>query len=306
MIIKQNYNVSQLSWIHIGGKAKYYLELYNNNDIMDAINYCSENNLRYRFIGRGCNIYFGEYFDGAILKMCLDPDDTNLIDIFKKYNTDYTDNKNDEYYIVIPAHLNLMTIIYYLAKYNFDLSNMYGIPGSIGGAVINNAGAYGSEISDYLSEVVCLNIKGSKKYTKEEMQYTYRNSILKNNFEDILVTVFLKVTKTKLSENEIINKCNKIYDTRKSKFPVENNLGSAYESYFCNDGKIPVGALLDKINSKKLKFNNICIHDKHANVIVNHKKDNDIESMDNLINEIDNLIFLRYGIKLNIEIRKII
>lgn len=304
MKIHENYNTNQLSWIHIGGKSKYFIELFNNDDLIDAIKYCIENKLRYRFIGGGTNIYFGDFFDGALLKMSNDPNDTSFIDIFKKYHVNYSEDK-DDYYIVVPAYLNLCTIIYHVAELNFDLSNMYGIPGTIGGAVINNAGAYGSEIGDYVSEVICYNENGIKKYTKEAMQFDYRSSFLKDKSKDIVVSIFLQVQKSQLKSDEIIRKCNKIQEIRKSKFPTENNLGSVFQNYLCNDSKIAVGAMLDKIQTKMLKFNNLSIHEKHSNVIVNQKKDNDIESMDNMILEIEKRIFSRYGIKLNVEIQKI-
>ena len=180
MNVNHNHDTHNLSWIHIGGYAKYFIQVYSNEDILDALDFCASKKIKYRFIGSGTNIYFGKYFDGAIIKMCLDDKDTSKIDIFKKYNNDYSDN-SDEYYIVAPAYINLMSFIEYIANHGFDLSNLYGIPGSIGGAVINNAGAYGSEISDYVSEIICFNQESQFTLTQQDMNYQYRSSILKNN-----------------------------------------------------------------------------------------------------------------------------
>lgn len=181
MNISHNHEIHNLSWIHIGGHAKYFIQTYSNEDILNALDFCAAKKIKYRFIGSGTNIYFGKYFDGAIIKMCLDDQDTSKIDIFKKYNNDYSDN-SDEYYVVAPAYINLMSLIKYISGEGFDLSNLYGIPGSIGGAVINNAGAYGSEIGDYVSEVICFNHKSQFTLTQKDMNYKYRFSALKDDF----------------------------------------------------------------------------------------------------------------------------
>ena len=304
MNILNNYETHNLSWIHIGGYAKYFIQTYSNEDILDALDFCASKKIKYRFIGSGTNIYFGKYFDGAIIKMCLDDQDTSKIDIFKKYNNDYSDN-SDEYYIVAPAYINLMSFIEYIANHGFDLSNLYGIPGSIGGAVINNAGAYGSEISDYVSEIICFNQESQFTLTQQDMNYQYRSSILKNNFQDIAVTIFLCVKKGIKKIQDIKASMQQIYDIRKSKFPTHNNLGSVFESYFLNDGKIATGAILDCIESKKIHNNQIKICDSHANVITNPSRVNNIEALDSILDTMQEEVFNRYGIKLKQEIRKI-
>jgi UDP-N-acetylenolpyruvoylglucosamine reductase len=77
MNISHNYETHNLSWIHIGGHAKYFIQTYSNEDILDALNFCASKKIKYRFIGSGTNIYFGKYFDGAIIKMCLNDEDTS-------------------------------------------------------------------------------------------------------------------------------------------------------------------------------------------------------------------------------------
>lgn len=304
MDILNNYETSNLSWMHIGGHAKYFIKAYNNKDILAGLDFCASEKIKYRFIGSGTNIYFGKYFDGAIIKMCSDDRDTSKIDIFKKYNNDYSNN-DDEYYIVAPAHMNLMSLISYVADYGFDLSNLYGIPGSIGGAVINNAGAYGSEISDYVSEIICFNQESQFTLTRQDMKYQYRSSILKNNFQDIVVTVFLCVKKDIKMIQNIKNNIEQIYDKRKSKFPTHDNLGSVFENYFLNDGKIACGAILESIGSKKINNDQIRVCDSHANVVTNPSKVNNIDALDKILHTMQQEVFNRYGIKLKQEIRKI-
>jgi UDP-N-acetylmuramate dehydrogenase len=304
MNISHNYETHNLSWIHIGGHAKYFIQTYSNEDILDALNFCASKKIKYRFIGSGTNIYFGKYFDGAIIKMCLNDEDTSKIDIFKKYNNDYGDN-SDEYYIVAPAYINFMSLIKYISNEGFDLSNLYGIPGSIGGAIINNAGAYGSEIGDYVSEVICFNQQSQFALTQKDMNYKYRFSILKDNFKDIAVTIFLCLKKDIKKVQDIQDNIQEVYKKRKRKFPTDNNLGSVFENYFLNDGKIASGAILDLIGSRKINNNQIKVCDSHANVITNPSKVNDVNALDEILDAMQKQVFNRYGIKLNQEIRKI-
>lgn len=304
MNISHNHEVHNLSWIHIGGHAKYFIQTYSNEDILNALDFCVAKKIKYRFIGSGTNIYFGKYFDGAIIKMCLDDQDTSKIDIFKKYNNDYSDN-SDEYYVVAPAYINFMSLIKYISVEGFDLSNLYGIPGSIGGAVINNAGAYGSEIGDYVSEVICFNHQSQFTLTQKDMNYKYRFSALKDNFKDIAVTIFLCLKKDIKKVQDIQNNIQEVYNKRKRKFPTDNNLGSVFENYFLNDGKIASGAILDFIGSKKIHNNQIKVCESHANVITNPSRSNDIDALDEILDTMQKQVFNRYGIKLNQEIRKI-
>lgn len=104
---------------------------------------------------------------------------------------------------------------------------------------------------------------------------------------------------------DIQNNIQEVYNKRKRKFPTDNNLGSVFENYFLNDGKIASGAILDFIGSKKIHNNQIKVCESHANVITNPSRSNDIDALDEILDTMQKQVFNRYGIKLNQEIRKI-
>ena len=144
-IILENVNVgcyqtNHLSNINIGGITKYYVQVYDDHQLLSCINYCNNNNIKYRVIGKGNNIYFVNYYPGMLIN--------NQINYMQQLGT--TDH------FLVSAGTLLLDFIFFAAKFGVDLSNLAGIPGTIGGALYGNAGAYGTTISDIVEECTVL------------------------------------------------------------------------------------------------------------------------------------------------------
>ena len=304
MKIIQNKDLKEYSYIKIGGKCKIFIEIHTINDFIESIKYCKKYDLKYKIIGCGSNIYFSEYFDGAIL--------------YNKYvsivESDYypiiynKENKKDKIFIVSSGTI-LMDFINHCAKLGYDMSELSGIPGTVGGAVYNNAGAYGKEISDYFEGCTMIGEDNEVKiYGKNDVKFEYRESYLKKdkNYKDIIMNIFLKLP-CKENKGEIEDKINEIVKTRNGKLPDyknEPNIGCIFKNIYLNDSKIITGYLLEKMGGKKLKKGKLSIYKNHSNIVIN-KGNCSPDFMNNFTNEIKKKFFEKYGINLQYEVEYI-
>ena len=160
---------------------------------------------------------------------------------------------------------------------NFD--SLFGIPGSLGGAIIGNAGANNKCIFDELVSVLILDNGYTKLISKENIKYEYRNTSLKNSHKIILGAVF-KLEKGNVKESWDNIKIN--LEKRRNSQPLEYPSAG---SVFKNPDKTSAGKLIDECGLKGTKKGGARISDKHANFIINENnaKSSDIIYLIDLI-----------------------
>ena len=174
-------------------------------------------------------------------------------------------------FFVLSAFMDLRKAIYLLAKDKIStLAKLIGIPGTVGGAIVMNAGAYYSEISEHLLWVKYLENEKIIVKKKEELQFFYRNSEFKNKNRVIIEAAFSII----YDENtkQIIKE---ISEKRKERHPLEYpNSGSIFR----NGDDYLAYQIIKKINLYKYKIGNAMFSEKHANFIVNlgNAKANDV------------------------------
>lgn len=174
------------------------------------------------------------------------------------------------------------------------LESLCGIPGTIGGAIAMNAGAFGSYIGEYVEyvDVFCDGIK--TRFSNEEMQFQYRKSILSNN-KIVALQVKLKLN---TCNEYIIAQNMKMYNAKRRKNqPIEISLGSCFKKY----QNISAGYYIEKAGLKGYKIGGVQVSEKHANFLINcgdacsqdyHKL------MNYIIEEVNN----KYGVALEKEV----
>ena len=272
-----NYNTSILSNINIGGFTKYYYEAYTLKDFYKIIEFSK--NMKYKIIGDGNNIYFSNYYNGIIIK--------------NKYIEIYEDND----YINVSSGYLLMDLVKYCANINMDISNIAGIPGTIGGAVFGNAGAYGLEMKDIIDS--CIVIRNNKliNLNNNELEFNYRTSIFKKN-DYIIISIKIKKT---ISELDINHKINNILLIRNDKFVYSNNLGSIFKNPIINNNKIYAWELLDKLKLRNNIIYNLKFSETNPNIIINISNAS-TDDMNNLLNYIEETILKKFNIKIEKEI----
>jgi UDP-N-acetylmuramate dehydrogenase len=175
------------------------------------------------------------------------------------------------------------------------LEYLNGIPGTIGGALISNAGTTGHWIGDVVVDVDVLSDLGHvQTLKKEELRFYYRGSSLENRII-LASTLCLK----KAQKNDILNTINEIMNHRLKSQPLDEwNAGSIFK----NPPGQSVGELIEKAGLKGLKFGGAKISEKHANFIVNvgDAKSSDVRS---LIGMIKNKVKEMFNINLELEIK---
>ena len=283
--ISKNVNINKLSNINIGKISKYYYEVYTIKNIKYIINFCNKNNIKYTFIGDGNNIYFSDYYDGMIIK-----------NYYK--NISFNSSLN---YFNVSSGIYLINFILYASQYCFDLSKLAGIPGTIGGAIYGNAGAYGEEFGNFILECDVLINNKIIKLKNVDMKFGYRTSFFKENKNFIIISSKIKINKRDYSKNVINKNIFDIIKIRNNKWPTNNTLGSVFKNPIIDNNKIIIWKLLDTLNIRGKIINNIKILEEHPNIFLNINNAS-YKDLNNLINFIKKTILVNNNIKIETEI----
>jgi UDP-N-acetylmuramate dehydrogenase len=175
----------------------------------------------------------------------------------------------------------------------------YGIPGTVGGAVYMNAGAYGGQMSDVVVETEAYDVKAQKVITvkDEEHKFSYRHSLFADNHELIVLSTTMRLAEG--NAEEIFAKMNKNMTSRKEKQPLElPNAGSTFKRPGVN---IFVGKLIEDAGLKGYSVGGAQISEKHAGFTVNKggATSGDVLSV---IEHTKSVVYEKYGVSLETEI----
>ncbi len=239
----------------IGGNADFLVLPNSISQIQEAISICQQNNINYYVIGNGSNLLVSDSgFDGVIIKISKN---------FKGIEFGEENNKRE-------LSVKAGTLLSLVAKKAYEnsltgLEFASGIPGTIGGGVCMNAGAYGSELKDIITHVIVLNTKSNQivKLSNKECNFEYRNSeILKKGL--IVLEVILNLNHAEKSDISATMK--EFNRQRTEKQPV--NLPSAGSTF-----KRPLdnfaGKLIMDAGLRGYTIGGASISEKHCGFIVN-------------------------------------
>ena len=236
----------------VGGVADFFVIIKNENELKNIIEFANTNGIPKFLIGNGTNIIFTDKgFRGIVIKLDMQ---------------NYTIEKKEEYAIItaeaglgLPKLSNIA-----LAEELTGLEFMCGIPGTVGGAIRMNAGAYGSEIKDFVVETKYMDEDGNCFVMPlEEHNFSYRNSVFSTKNFYILNTKLKVKYGTK---EEIQNKINENTTARREKQPIE--FPSAGSTFKRKDGII-TAKLIDECGLKGFKIGGAEVSKKHAGFIIN-------------------------------------
>ncbi len=239
----KNADLKNYSTIKIGGKADIYFPC-NFMELKYLTQYFNKKNINYLILGNGSNILFTDNFKGKIISM------KNFCNIFIE---------NDK--IICESGVGLFQLCSFCANHQFGgLEFLYGIPGSVGGAVVMNAGAYGGEICEHIEKILVF--KDGEIYEKTNLTYSYRKGPLEG---EILLEVVFALNKAK--NDEILAKQMQILNLRKAAQPFAAlSLGSVFK----RSGDIIPAKLIDEWQLKGIKVGGAQVSRKHAGFIVNN------------------------------------
>jgi UDP-N-acetylmuramate dehydrogenase len=282
--IKKNISLASYTTFRIGGPAKFFVEVSSKDELIEALRYAKEKNSEFFILAGGSNVLVSDNgFDGLVIKIKN-----------KKEKIKIT-NQNSKLFLECWAGENLVGVVNFAADNGLTgLEDLAGIPGTIGGAVRGNAGAYAINevgIGSVAESVDIIDLDSdtneAKKMSKEECQFNYRSSIFKNNRKLIIVKVVLRLEKG--NEVEIKEKTKKTLDKRINEKP-KNWVGST-GSFFRNpavnkseliesfekdtgrkaiDGRlIPAFWLITEAGLSGKQMGGVKVSEKNANFIIN-------------------------------------
>ncbi len=248
--LKRNVNLKDYNTYRISSKCHYMVLPSTLEDLMTIVNYATNHNIAYFILGNGSNVILDGYFDGLIINM------KNLDGILEKGEAD----------VIAYSGVMLPKLCNYCVNHNLSgLEWASGIPGTLGGAIYGNAGAYNEAIYDYLEEIIVLHNGKIETIKKDKISYGYRTTFFQNKRQYIIVAAHLKLKPgDKTKSLELINdRLTRRLKTQPLNYPSAG-------STFRNPSKdLPAGKLIEEANLKGFKIGGAEISTKHANFIIN-------------------------------------
>ena len=281
-----DFNLAKASSFRVGGSTDIAIFPHNESELISAIVEARNNGIRFEVIGNASNVLFSDDgFSGAIIftkKLCELSCEGNIIKAFCGAK--------------LPVLSNLA-----LGNSLSGLEFSHGIPGSVGGAIAMNAGAYGGAISDVLeySRALDINTGIVQTLNQNEHRFDYRRSIYTENKNLICIEAVFTLNKGNITD--INNKMQENLQSRKDKQPYDlPSCGSFFkrpEGHFA-------AKLIDDCNLKGVSVGGAMVSPKHAGFIVNTggATSSDIVALAELV---ENTVCEKFGVKLEREVKYI-
>lgn len=279
--IEKDISLSTLTTYKTGGIAKLVVYPNNINNLKQMLKLIHKYNIKYFILGKGSNTLFSDKeFNGVIIKL-------DKLNNFKIKQTE----------IYVESGMILSELVQASVKNELTgLEFAIGIPGTIGGAIYMNAGAYGNNMSNIVKSVIVLNEKFQiKELPLEKLKFDYRYSIFQDNKNLICIAANIKLEHG--NHDEIASKIKENLLKRKNSQPLEYPSAG---SVFRNPEGNYAGKIIEELGLKGKNIGGAEISTKHANFIINK---NNASSSDilNLIKLVQKEVKDKYKIDLKLE-----
>ncbi|MDR0304807.1 MAG: UDP-N-acetylmuramate dehydrogenase [Chitinispirillales bacterium] len=267
----------------IGGEADFYLTAHNVSDIKFGLDFARDKNIPYFVLGNGCNVLASDKgFHGIII-------DTRRIDeIIVSENS-----------IKAGAGAHISSFVREAALAGFaGVEELAGIPGTIGGGIVMNAGAFSQKISDKISQICIYDCDSGLEriVSKEDVQFEYRSSIFKKKNYIIIWANFLFTLK--VAYGVLVSRQNEVLEKRKKSQPLEyRSCGSVFK----NPPDSYAGKLIEQAGLKGFSVGDAQISEKHGNFIIN-KGNATAEDIRKIIAEVRKVIVSDFSTQLEPEL----
>jgi UDP-N-acetylmuramate dehydrogenase len=275
----------------IGGPADYLVLPDSISQVSSLVKLCNKENMPFYILGKGSNLLVSDNgYRGLIIKIGQE---------FSQISVEESDTTiAGKYLVKAQAGIMLSKMANEIAEHSLEgFEFASGIPGTLGGAVTMNAGAYGGEMKDSIVCVVVADSAGNiLELNKEELKLGYRRSIIQDNHYIVLEAAFAF---PKGKKEEIRNKMNDLNARRKEKQPLEYpSAGSTFkrpEGYFA-------GKLIMDAGLSGFKVGNAQVSEKHCGFVINIGGASASE-VRALINEVITIVNHKFGVMLEPEVK---
>ncbi|MBL1209855.1 UDP-N-acetylmuramate dehydrogenase [Geminocystis sp. GBBB08] len=284
-VIYHSVALSQYTSYRVGGIARWYVEPQTWDDIQAVFEWIEKQQIPFTCLGAGSNLLVSdEGISGLVLNTCH----------FKDYAIDEENNQ-----VTVGAGYSLPKLAWKVAKKGLQgLDWAVGIPGTVGGAVVMNAGAHKGCIADILINAVVAYGDGNiEVLSRDELEYTYRTSKLQN--QQALVLKATLALKSGMAREEMLRITTDNFRMRKNTQPYDK---PSCGSVFRNPQPKAAGWLIEKIGLKGYQIGGAQVSHRHANFIINsgNATARDIFS---LINHVQEEVEKKWSILLHPEVK---
>jgi UDP-N-acetylmuramate dehydrogenase len=298
LAIQEHIPLAPLTTFEIGGAARYFIAIHTQEDLQEALSWSKEHALPFAILAGGSNVLVSDTgFEGLVIHIASN-------------NYSFTGSS-----LVADAGCSLLTLIRKASENGLGgWEKLAGIPGTIGGAARGNAGAFGTEIKDVITEVCALHRDTFEVriFTNTECDFSYRHSFFKSHSEWIITQVVSQLPQVTPAESK------RLIDetiTEREKRHLQNVRAAG--SYFMNpvaptsvvqlfekeknvsarEGRVPAGWLIEKAGMKGARVGGAIASLQHPNYIVNVENATS-DDVQKLAHNIKNAVKMQFGITL--------
>ncbi len=294
-LVFENEPMRNHTTFRIGGPADLFACPETEEGFIAGLKWCKEKNLPFYIIGNGSNLLVGDKgFRGVIFKIC------RTLDWVRREVIAADDAENSKIIVHVGAGMMLAKLakdISFMGYKGFEFAT--GIPGTLGGAIAMNAGAYGGEMKQILTAVKAVDMDGNvHEFTVDEMNLGYRTSRVQT---ENLIVLSATLEFKKGNADEIIQEVDQLTSQRKEKQPLEYpSAGSTFkrpEGYFA-------GKLIQDAGLKGYRVGDAMVSEKHSGFVINVGEAT-ANHVRQLMTDVDAIVYDKFQVHLEPEVRMI-
>lgn len=290
--MENNIELAKYTSFRIGGPAKFFVEAKSDNDFIEALRFAKENNLNFFVLGSGTNILIQDKgFDGVVIRNQM------------------KDIKMDGELVVADSGILLVLINQFANKNGrVGFEKLTTVPGTLGGAIYNNAHWKDDLLSNYVQWIEVIDPKDPElkiqRLNKDQLQFGYDDSLIKKNNLVALRAALL------LSEGDVAESKKTLLSYMKNRSDTQPygtaNSGCMFQNVQQNLGPgnhgTSAGYLIDQVGLKGHRIGDAVISEKHGNFFINEgkAKSEDILKLANLAKE---KVKEKFGVDLEFEVK---
>ena len=284
--IKQNEPMKNHTSFKIGGPAEFYIKITSIKELQKILEFAKKEKIKITILGNGSNVLVSDSgIKGIVIR-------TNLKEI------KIEPKEQNKIEITVDDATPIGFLAQKLLKEEITgFEEISGIPGTIGGAILMNAGAHGKEMKDIVTEITAIDYNGKiHKFTNEQAKFTYRNSIFSSGKYIILQA---KIILEKGNAKEIKAKMDEYAQFRKEKQPIEYpSAGSTFK----RGTDFITAKLIDDAGLKGYTIGGAKVSKKHAGFIINTGNATAQDVID-LAKYVTDKVYEKFGKKIEFEIK---
>lgn len=284
--IKQNEPMKEHTSLKIGGPADFFIKVNCIEELKNILQFSKNNKIPLTIIGNGSNLLVKDKgIRGIVLKVEL-----------KNIQIKNVDQRNVE--ITVGNGIQMGFLAQKLLKEEITgFEELSGIPGTIGGTVIMNAGAHGKEMKDIVAEVTTIDYDGNiHVFTNEQSQFAYRHSKF---IEEKYIILQVKILLEKGKKEDIKSKMDEYAKYRKEKQPIEYpSAGSTFK----RGTDFITAKLIDDAGLKGYSIGGAKVSEKHAGFVINTDNATAQDVLD-LVKYVKDTIYKKFGKEIELEIK---